>query len=119
MHMQTIRDKTACKTFPADSRANVFTIENAPPYRGRILHGTRLWFSEINAKKLLAENLAALQGADKWSSQMPSALGKRCLIVQSAFENLPIKIEDKTVARYPRQGNLCSSRGPFLEGSHY
>jgi len=26
-------------------------------------HG--LWFSEINAKKLLAENLAALQGVDK------------------------------------------------------
>jgi len=50
---------------------------------------------------------------------MPSALGKRYLIVQSAFENLPIKIEDMTVVRYPRQGNLCSSRGPFLEGSCY
>lgn len=65
MRMQTIRDKTTWKTFRADSHANVFMLENAPPYRGRILHGTRLWFSEINAKKLLAENLAALQGTDK------------------------------------------------------
>lgn len=44
MHRQASGDKATCKKLQADSHADVFTIENAPRYRGRVLDGSTMVF---------------------------------------------------------------------------
>lgn len=63
---------------------------------------TRARLSEINAKKLLAVNLAALQGIGNRVAKYHQLWEKKkCLIAQNTSESLPIKTEDKTAASYP------------------